>query len=234
MNAYCYTFSFGNPEVMLCVVDWVKAACQCPVDQPEPGGQDHIPILYSFRGRAFSQFILLLMLKTFSTKRGKTSWEVIPWRELLVPPPTGEALVQAAAGIVRHAALSPPFVGCKAKQSSLQSLLKTHSCCLSSWVSCRSISHPHRESLQTWSLVQLLHHIPAEGEGIQPLSFFTSGSPSDGWVNPKSPGCSRSRCWHLPVFIPGFATWSQSWGEDRCTRNKQLWAVRKWPAVTGG
>lgn len=39
MNAYCYTFSFGNPEVMLCIVDWVKAACQCLVDQPEPGGQ---------------------------------------------------------------------------------------------------------------------------------------------------------------------------------------------------
>lgn len=38
MNTYHHTFSFGNP-VMICIVDWVKAAWQCLVDQPQPEGQ---------------------------------------------------------------------------------------------------------------------------------------------------------------------------------------------------
>lgn len=175
MNAYCYTFSFGNPEVMISIVDWVKAACQYPVDQPEPGGQG-TRYFYIPQRKSFLSVYSPSDVKNIQHKKGKNKLRSDPLEGAACTTSHGRSSVQAAAGIVRHAALSPPFVGCKAKQSSLQSLLKTHSCCLSSWVSCRRISHPHRESLQTQSLVWLLHHIPGGREGATPL-FLHIGLP---------------------------------------------------------
>lgn len=74
MNAYCYTFSFGNPEVMISIVDWVKAACQCPVDQPEPGGQG-TRYFYIPQRKSFLSVYSPSDVKKHSAQKGKKQAE---------------------------------------------------------------------------------------------------------------------------------------------------------------